>query len=74
MLIDKKKFVNIPPILENGLFATNPEAKANLFATYFAGQCSAIETNSTFPAFRPRCSKLLRNVDIGKQFLILFAP
>ena len=50
-LIDKKKFANIPPILENGLFVTNLEAKANLFNDYFVEQCSAIATGSTLPAF-----------------------
>ena len=50
-LIDKTKFTNIPPILENGLFVTNLEAKANLFNDYFVEQCCAIATGSTLPAF-----------------------
>ena len=29
-LIDQKKYINIPPLLENGLFVTNLEAKANI--------------------------------------------
>ena len=66
-LIDKKKFVNIPPILENGLFVTNLKAKASLFNNYFVGQCSVIETNSTLPAFRPRCSTSLQSVDIDRE-------
>ena len=33
--IDKKKNINIPPLLENGLFVTNLEAKANIFNDFF---------------------------------------
>ncbi len=33
-LAHKRKFANIPPILENGLFITNLEAKENLFNDY----------------------------------------
>ena len=66
-LIDKKKFVNIPPILENGLFVTNLKAKASLFNNYFVGQCSVIETSSTLPAFLPRCSTSLQSMDIDRE-------
>ena len=69
-LIDKKKFTNIPPILENGLFATNLEAKANLFNDYFVGQCSAIATGSTIPAFRPRCPTLLQGVHVDREKIL----
>ena len=66
-LIDKQTFVNIPPILENGLFVTNIKAKASLFNNYFVGQCSVIETNSTLPAFCRRCSTPLQSVDIDRE-------
>ena len=66
-LIDKKKFTNIPPILENGLFVTNLEGKANLFNDYFVEQCNAIATGSTLPAFRPRCPALLQGVHVDRE-------
>ena len=69
-LIDKKKFTNIPPILENGLFVTNLEAKGNLFNDYFVEQCSAIATGSTIPAFRPRCPTLLQGVHVDREKIL----
>ena len=69
-LIDKKKFTNIPPILENGLFVTNLEAKANQFNDYFVEQCSAIATGSTLPAFRPRCPTLLQGVHVDREKIL----
>ena len=69
-LIDKKKFTNIPPILENGLFVTNLEAKANLFNDYFVEQCSAIATGSTIPAFRPRCPTLLQGAHVNREKIL----
>ena len=33
-LINKKKNINVPPLLENGLFVTNIEAKTNIFNEY----------------------------------------
>ena len=66
-LVDKKKFANIPPILENGLFITNLEAKANLFNDYFVEQCSTVVTDSTLPDFRPLCPTLLQNVPVERE-------
>ena len=39
-LIDKEKNINIPPLLENGLFVTNLEAKANVFNEFFVQMCT----------------------------------
>ena len=57
-LIDQKKNINIPPLLENGLFVTNLEAKANIFNELFVQMCSETLTSSTLPSFTPRSGAL----------------
>ena len=46
-LINKKKNINVLPLLENGLFVTNIEAKTNIFNEYFVQMCSEASTGST---------------------------
>ena len=48
-LINKKKTMNIPPLLENGLFITNVQAKADLLNEFYAKQCCNIQTGSSLP-------------------------
>ena len=66
-MIQKKKFSNIPPLLENGLFVTNIDTKANLFNDYFVKQCCAITTESTLPSFLPRSAPRLQNLLIDRE-------
>ena len=65
-LINKKKTFNIPPFLENGLFLTNVQDKANVLNDYFVEQCCAESTSSTLPNFLPRCNMLLQNLVIDR--------
>ena len=65
-LVNKKKVMNIPPLLENGLFVTNIEQKATILNDYFVQQCSELATGSTLPTFQPRCRVLLEKVDIDR--------
>ena len=37
-----KKTTNIPPLLENGLFITNVQAKANLLNKFYVKQCCSV--------------------------------
>ena len=46
-IINKKKFSNIPPLLENGVFVTNFQTKANILNNYFVEQCSLIVSYQT---------------------------
>ena len=39
-LVNDKKTCNIPPLLENGLFVTNPANRTNILNEYFVQQCS----------------------------------
>ena len=66
-MIQKKKFSNIPPLLENGLFVTNIDTKANIFNEYFVKQCCAITTGSTLPSFLPRSAPRLQSLEIDKE-------
>ena len=66
-LVNKKKIMNIPPLLENGLFITNLEKKATILNNHFVLQCSEVVTSSTLPAFRPRSRSLLEEVDIDRE-------
>ena len=63
-IINNKKFSNIPPLLENGVFVTNFQTKANIFNDHFVDQCSLINNNSVLPNFVSRCHSLLSNVEI----------
>ncbi len=66
-LINKKKVSNIPPLLENGLFVTNVQTKANILNDYFVKQCCMIATGSSLPNFRPRCNSVLENMNIDRE-------
>ena len=48
-IINKKKFSNIPPLLENGVFVTNFQTKANIFNNHSVEQCSLISNDSVLP-------------------------
>ena len=65
-LINKKKLVDIPPLLENGTFITNVQTKATIFNDFFAQQCSTIATGSTIPAFLPQCDNTLCDVMVDR--------
>ena len=65
-LSNKKKIMNIPPLLENGLFVTNIETKATILNDYFVAQCSVISTGTTLPTFLPRHNQLLHGLPIDR--------
>ena len=66
-LINKKKVVNIPPLLENGIFVTNVQAKANVFNNFLVERCCSLATGSTLSVFLPRCNKMLQNIVIDRN-------
>ena len=66
-LIDKKKNINIPRLLENGLFVTNLEAKANIFDEFFVQMYSESSTSSTLPSFTPRSRARLEGFAINRE-------
>ena len=47
--LHNKKIPIIPPILHNNAFVTDFKKKAELFNSYFAKQCTLMNSNSTLP-------------------------
>ena len=68
--INKNKALNIPPLLENGLFITNFQANATLLNDFFVEQCCAIPTESPLPNCRPRSDTILENVEIDREKVV----
>ena len=69
-IINKKKFSNIPPLLENGVFVTNFQTKASIFNNHFVEQCSLISNDSVLPNPGSRCNSSLSSVEItGEKVL-----
>ena len=71
-IINKKKFSNIPrpPLLENGVFVTNFQTKANIFNDHFVEQCSLINSDSVLPNIVSRCDSSLSSIEIiGEKIL-----
>ena len=64
-IVNKKKVTNIPPLLENGLFVTNFQNKAEIFNNYFVQQCSLNMNDSVLPrSYITRCNNLLETIEI----------
>lgn len=63
--VNKTKFMNIPPLLENCLFVTNTERKALILNDYFVHLCTEVATGSSLPSFRPRYRTLLHKIDFS---------
>ena len=64
-IVNKKKATNMPPLLENGLFVTNFQNKAEIFNNYFVQQCSLNMNDSVLPrSYITRCNNLLETIEI----------
>ena len=55
---------NIPPLMENDIFLTNFQTKADIFNDLFVQQCSIHANDSVLPNFISRCDLPLANIDI----------
>ena len=60
-IINKKETTNIPPLLENGIFVTNFQKKADIFVQ----QCSWHLNDSVLPNPFPRCNHHLENINLA---------
>ena len=69
-IINKKRFSNVPPLLENRVFVTNFQTKANSFYDHFVEQCSVIINDSVLPNLVSRCDSLLLNVEITSEKIL----
>ena len=67
-IINKKNVSDIPPLIENGIFVTNFQEKANIFNNHFVQQCSLNITRVFFPGVVlldvTNCWKLLISMEI----------
>ena len=63
-IINKKKMTNIPPLLENELFVTVFQTKADIFNELFDQQCSLSRNNSALPRFISRCNTVLEDIEV----------
>ena len=69
-IINKKKFSNIPLLLENGVFVTNFQTKASIFNNHFVEQCSLVSNDSVLQIPGSRCNSSLSSVEItGEKIL-----
>ena len=69
-IINNKKFSNIPPLLENGVFVNNFQTKTNIFNDHFVEQCSLINNDRVLPNFVSRCHSSLSNVEITGETIL----
>ena len=66
-LVNKEKAMNIPPLLENGLFITNFQAKANPLINFYGEQCCNIEIGESLTKSLSWCDSTTENVEIDRQ-------
>ena len=63
-IINKKETTNIPPLLENGIFVTSFQKKADIFNDFFVQQYSLNLNDSVLLNPFPRCNHHLENISI----------
>ena len=68
--LNKKKFTNIPPLLENDIFVTNVQTKTTIFNDFLVKQCSLLENDAVLPALFPRTSLILENIEVSPRKIL----
>ena len=64
-IVNKKKATNIPPLLENGLFVTDFQNKAEIFNDHSIQQCFLNMNDSALPRSSiTRCNNFLETIEI----------
>ena len=69
-LLNKKKCLNIPPLVEDNKFVTNFSSKASIVNTYFAKQCKPLPTDSVLPDIEYKTVNELYNIQITQSSII----
>ena len=66
----------MPPLLENGIFVTNFQKKADIFNDFLVQQCSLNPNDSVLPNPLPGCNHHLANInnDADKILKIIRSP
>ena len=70
IILNKKAFVAIPPLSENGIFVTNIKKKATILNNYFLTQCCTIETSSSLPMLVSKCNVTIESLSIDPNKLL----
>ena len=73
--MNKKKFTNIPLLVEVGEVITDHRVKSNMFNDYFSEQCKMNITDSTLPPLEMRTNSRLQTISIneGKMVKIILS-
>ena len=69
-LLNKKRFTNIPPLLENDIFVTNVQTKTMIFNDFFVRQCSLLENDAVLPTLSPRTSLILEDIEVSLRKIL----
>ena len=68
--LNKRKIPNIPPIDHNNSIITDTSQKANIFNTFFAKQCSLLQTDSVIPELRLLTNHQLDTIDLDSKKIL----
>ena len=69
-IINKKETTNISPLLENEIFVSNFQKKADIFYDFFVQQCSLNLNDSVLPNPFPRCNNHLESINIDADSVL----
>ena len=69
--LNKKKILNIPPLLVNNKLVSGFHKKAELFNQHFSEQCTLVQNTSTLPVFNFKTNNRLKSIDINENDLHL---
>ena len=69
-LLNKKKFKNIPPLLENDILVTNVQTKTTIFNDFFVKQCSLPENDAVLPALFPITNLILEDIEVSPRKIL----
>ena len=69
-LLNKKKFTNVPPLLENNIFVTNVQTKITIFNDSFVKQCSLLENDAVLLALFSRTSLIPEDIEVSPRKML----
>ena len=69
-LLNKKKFTNIPPLLENDIFVTNVQTKTTIFNDFFVKQCTLLQNDAVLPSLFPTASLILEDIEVSPRKIL----